>query len=338
MNYLNYILLSGILLFFSCSPTKQPKNEADSGEISVSSKIPVILDTDTNNELDDQHAMAYLFFNESHFDIVGVTVNATPSGGEVRQHYLEAERVMNLCDVRDKYPLHTGANSNFEDILPTTKSPQFDGEDAVNFIVEESRKSRSEKLVLVPVGKLTNIALALSIAPDIKDKIKIVWLGANYPEKGEYNLVADIPAMNYVLNQDVPFEMVTVRYGKPSGSDAVRITLDEVKEVMPGLGPKVAAVTGRHEGQFTNFGDYSVSLFENIKMHGDPPSRALFDMVALAILKNPKWGESKEIPRPIMENEEWIDRPDNNLKMTLWENFDNEAMIKDFLQVMKKPE
>ena len=41
------------------------------------SKIPVIFDTDANNEVDDQHALAYLLFNGDHFKVEGVTVNAT---------------------------------------------------------------------------------------------------------------------------------------------------------------------------------------------------------------------------------------------------------------------
>ena len=299
-------------------------------------KIPVLFDTDANNELDDQHALAYLFFNEAVFDVVGITVNATTSGGEIMKHYEEAERIMKLCDVANKYPLHAGANGNFSNIVANIDQEDFDGKAAVDFIINEARKVRKEKLVLLPVGKLTNIALALAIAPDIKQKVKIVWLGANYPKSGEYNLVADIPAMNYVLEQDVPFEMVTVRYGEPSGTDAVKVTPEEIKNTMTGLGPKVAPISGRHGGSFSTFGDYSVSLFENIDLHGNPPSRALFDMVAVAILKNPTWGERKEIPCPRMVEETWQEQPNNLRKIAIWENFDKQAILDDFYDIMKK--
>ena len=42
-------------------------------------RIRIILDTDTNNELDDQHAIAYLLVNQTVFDIEGLTVNKTGS-------------------------------------------------------------------------------------------------------------------------------------------------------------------------------------------------------------------------------------------------------------------
>lgn len=34
--------------------------------------------------------------------------------------------------------------------------------------------------------------------------------------------------MNYVLNCKIPIEMVTVRYGKPSGIDVISVIKDEI--------------------------------------------------------------------------------------------------------------
>ena len=299
--------------------------------------IPVIFDTDANNELDDQHALAYLLFNGPTFDVRGVTVNATHSGGEIKGHYEEAERVLQLCNLNGKIPLYTGANADFEDIRSTLDQPKYDGHAAVDFMIKEARKSRNQKLVLLPVGKLTNIALALEKAPDIIDKVRIVWLGSNYPEPGEYNQENDLASLNYILDVEVPFEMVIVRYGKSSGTDAVRVTPTDMEQRMPGKGPRSEPVTGRHGGSFTHFGDYSINLFSHIDLHGDPPARALFDMVAVAILKNPSWGEQLELPAPILDGENWKDRPGNSRKIIIWENFAKEAILEDFFAVMHEP-
>ena len=75
----------------------------------AATRIPVIVDTDANNELDDQHALAYVLLNGDTFDVKGVTVNATRGGGDIREHYEEARRVMALCGVAG-IPLHAGAN------------------------------------------------------------------------------------------------------------------------------------------------------------------------------------------------------------------------------------
>jgi inosine-uridine nucleoside N-ribohydrolase len=311
-------------LYFGCNNPDQKNNR-------FIEKMPVIFDTDANNELDDQHALAYLILNNKSFDVKAVTVNATRGGGNVDFHFAEAERVMKLCEVADKIPLLKGANGSFTEIEKNSINPEFDGFAAVDFIITEAKKHTKEKLIVIAVGKLTNIALALKKEPAIAEKIRLVWLGSNYPDPGEYNLENDIPSMNYLLNTNIEFEMVTVRYGTLSGTDAVRITEEDVLKNMPGRGPKITSpIVGRHGGEFYAFGDYSVNLFEHADYYGDPPSRALFDMAAVAIVKNPEWAESSVIPCPVMVDEKWVEQPENSRKITLWENFDKEGIMQDF--------
>lgn len=317
-----------------CCIACQPKAQ-ESTETPAAPRIPVLFDTDANNELDDQHAMAYLFFNGDVFDVVGVTVNDTYNGGGIEGQYAEAERVLKLCGVAGRLPLLKGAEGRFDTLRTQLDQAQYDGQAAVDFIIAAARKERAEKLVLLPVGKLTNIALALEKAPDIKERVRIIWLGSNYPEPGEYNQVNDTASLSYILQQDVPFEMVMVRYGKASGSDAVRATPAIINQNMPGSGPRYeAGITGRNGGTFHTFGDYSVNLFSKIDLHGDPPARALFDMVAVAVLKNPAWGQQKVIGAPKLIDNNWVDQADNPRKIVIWENFDAEAILTDFYDRM----
>jgi purine nucleosidase len=299
-------------------------------------KMNVIFDTDANNELDDQFALAYLLMNGQVFDVEGVTVNATFNGGDIHEHYAEARRVMQLSNRYGDIPLLKGADGSFENIKGDIHHESFDGSEAVDFIIRSAHQNPNDQLVIIAVGKLTNVALAIEKDPAIISKVRVVWLGSNYPQPGEYNQDNDPESLNYLLSTQVPFEMVTVRYGKPSGTDAVRVTQEEINRRMPGLGPEVEEpVTGRHGGGFRTFGDYAVSLFEHIDYHGDPPSRALFDMAAVAILKNPGWASSKEIPAPVLVGKEWQERPGNARKIVLWEDFDRDAIIADFFTTMK---
>jgi purine nucleosidase len=299
-------------------------------------KIPVIFDTDANNELDDQHALAYLLFSGNNFAVKGVTVNATSGGGNVDEQYAEAERILKLANEDGKIPLFKGANGNFEQIKNLLSDSHFDGDSAVNFIIGQAKSNTNAPLVLIAVGKLTNVALALQKDPSIIKKVRVVWLGSNYPEPGEYNQDNDTAAMNYILNTNVPFEMVTVRYGKPSGTDAVRVTPQEINQHMPGRGPKVSTpVIGRHQDAFTTFGDYSINLFQHITYNGNPPGRALYDMAAVAIVKNPSWAGVKEIPAPILQNDTWVERPNNPRTIKVWEKFNKDAILKDFYATME---
>ena len=301
-------------------------------------KLRVLVDTDANNELDDQHALAYVLFNGGTFDVEGITVNTTRGGGDIAQQVAEARRVLTLCTLQDTMPLKAGANGSFTQIRPHLAESSFDGADAVNFIIERAHAAADSTLVLLPIGKLTNVALALAKDPSIAAKVRIVWLGSNYPEKGEYNQENDLDAVRYVLSVDVPFEIVTVRYGKGTGTDAVRVTRDEIGKRMRGKGPRAASpVTGRHGGTFTTFGDYSVNLFEHIRLDGTPPSRALFDMAAAAILKNPAWARREEIPAPGLVGESYVPSTSHARRVTLWTHFDRDAILADFFATMDHP-
>jgi hypothetical protein len=310
---------------------------APASDAGRTAKIRVILDTDANNELDDQHAIAYLLMSGDAFAVDGITVNATANGGDIDAHAAEAERVVRLCGLDPDIPVYKGANGSFAEIEALVHTSDFDGVEAVSYIIERARESTDTPLVLLPVGKLTNIALALKKDPSIIDKVRIVWLGSNYPEPGEYNQVNDEPALRYILGLDVPFEIATVRYGEPSGTDAVRVTPAAMEEHMPGAGPRITEpVTGRHGGEFHTFGDYSIDLFRHIDLYGDPPARALFDMAAVAIVKNPAWATRVEIPAPILEEDgTWRDRPDNARRIVIWEHFDRDAILADFFSTMR---
>ena len=294
-------------------------------------RIPILIDSDANNELDDQHAIAYAAVNSDVFELVGVTVNNTPLGDGIQGQYDEAKRVLELCASFDRVPLFKGADRNYDDIKNALQTDTYDGKDAVEFIVAEARRQRDQALVLIPIGKLTNIALAIDRAPDIESRVRVVWLGSNYPEDGEYNLLADIPAVNRILNSTVPFEMVTVRYVQTTGSAAVAVETDFIRETMPGLGPQVAPIEGRHTGEFSFFGDYSVALFEHMNF----PKRPLFDVVAVAVVKNPAWGSRREIPAPLLDGKTWQERVDNPRRIALWENFDKDAILGDLFDSLR---
>ena len=69
---------------------------------------------------------------------------------------------------------------------------------------------------------------------------------------------------------------------------------------------------------------------DHVEYYGDPPSRALFDMAAVAIVKNPDWAESYPVPSPIYISGKWVERPGNSREIIVWEHFDKAEILKDF--------
>ncbi len=298
-------------------------------------KLRLLLDTDANNEIDDQHAIAYVLLNGGCFYVEGLTVNRTNNGGDIEAQAIEAERVIALCGLQGVLPVTRGASASFVEIEPHLMEPDFDGVDAVNLIVRRARQASSEKLVLLAIGKLTNIALALKKDPTIIDRVKVVWLGSNYPQPGEYNLDNDPESVNFVLGTSVEFEMAVVRYGAFSGTGAVKVSLQWVRDRIAGKGPTAsAAVIGRHGGEFMNFGDYALNLLEHTDLYGDPPARALYDLAAAAIVKQPSWAQAHSIPAPILQHGRWQSRPENTREIVIREYFDAKAILEDFFATM----
>ncbi len=296
-------------------------------------RIDVIFDTDANNEIDDQHAIAYLLLSDDVFNTLGLTTNTTRNGGDIKLQTLEARRVTSLVG-HPETPIYEGADGSFEDILPKVGEKEFDGHVAVDFIIKQACKHSAKKpLTVIAVGKLTNVALALAKKPSVAKRIRLVWLGTNYPKPGEYNFDNDIPAVNYVMDSKVPFEITPVCGGTDIGTAFVKVSREYVHENFTGLGPKVKEpVEGRHGGRFACFGDYSVDLFDNVP----ELVRSLFDMSAVAIVKNPDWATPRTIPAPVFQDGAWVERPDNARQITLWEHFNRDAIVADFVATLSK--
>lgn len=293
--------------------------------------VPIIIDSDANNELDDQHALAYALLSQDTLEVLGITVNNTPRGGGIENQYEEAKRVLGLCNRWSAVPLLTGANKNFREIHPFLHQHEHDGFAAVDFLVECARKSRAQALTIIAIGKLTNVALALAKAPDISNQVRVVWLGSNYPDPGEYNFLSDPDAVNETISSCVDFSMVVVRYGKESGTAAVMTSLSQVQHRLRGAGPNTNPITGRHGGMFTCFGDYAIDLFKNA---GTRP-RSLHDVVAVAIVKQPKWGKCFLVPAPIWTGANWAVREDRARPIKVWQDFNRDAILNDLFKCIR---
>ncbi|MCK4295756.1 MAG: nucleoside hydrolase, partial [Candidatus Marinimicrobia bacterium] len=62
--------------------------------------------------------------------------------------------------------------------------------------------------------------------------------------------------------------------------------------------------------------------------------RPLYDMAAVAIVKNPAWADRISINAPEFTEGKWNDQPENPRKIIIWENFDKESIMQDFYHTM----
>ena len=188
----------------------------------------VIMDCDPGHD----DAIALLLATRSdEINILGVTTVAGNS--ELTHTTNNALRILNYSGVSD-IPVYagcekpmmrglyrlTGAIIHGEDGLggPNVPAPQqkAEQEHGVDFIIRALRESE-EKITLIPTGPLTNIAMALIKAPDIKDKIEdiIIMGGAiidpgNITSAAEFNMYVDPEAAKIVMGSGCPIHLNTL--------------------------------------------------------------------------------------------------------------------------------
>jgi purine nucleosidase len=211
-----------LLLFLSFAvllPAQRPK--------------PVIFDTDIGDDIDDALALG-LALQSPELDGRLVTTVADDVESRTRLAWKE----LGLFGRRD-VALATGAPdplldprrldkaAQFTILTPADTIPAAAHARAAERIIDTLMRS-NEKFTIIPVGPLTNIALALREEPRIKDHIeRIVLMGGSYfPAKREYNIYRDRIAAQIVFTSGVPITGVgldvTTRC-KLEGADLAKI-------------------------------------------------------------------------------------------------------------------
>lgn len=161
-------------------------------------------------------------------------------------------RVFAGCDRPIARPLvtaeHVHGKTGLDGIeLPDPVMPLQD-QHAVDFLIETLRAEPEGTVTLVPIGPLTNIATALTRAPDIAARIqRIVLMGGAYFEVGnitpaaEFNIYVDPEAADIVFRSGVELVVMPLDVTHKALTNRARV---EAFRALPGrVGPAVASWT-----------------------------------------------------------------------------------------------
>ncbi|HEY4384825.1 MAG TPA: nucleoside hydrolase, partial [Ktedonobacteraceae bacterium] len=169
-------------------------------------KVQMVLDTDTYNEIDDQFALTYALLSPERIELEAVYAapfhNERSSGPEdgMLKSYEEILRVLDRLGHHKEQFVFQGSRAWLSDVPEPVSSP------AVEDLIARARKERSGPLYVIAIGAITNIATALMLAPDIADRIVVVWLGGNalyWPTAREFNLKQDMRASRLLFDSGV---------------------------------------------------------------------------------------------------------------------------------------
>lgn len=171
-----------------------------------SGKLPVVLDTDAFNEIDDQFAIAYLLRSADRLDTKAIYAApflnskvSSPAEG-MEKSYQEIFHILRLTGAEK--PVYRGSQTFLRDEITPVVS------DAARDLAARAEAYTPEKpLYVVAIGTITNVASAILLNPKVAENTVVIWLGGHalhYHDTAEYNMRQDVAAARVVFSSGVP--------------------------------------------------------------------------------------------------------------------------------------
>ncbi len=240
----------------------------------------VWVDADTANEIDDLYAITRVFHAKG-IDVIALSSaqwKASPlaEGNTLEQSQLLNEALLGLLGKDIPHPRGSAVPVYWWG----RDRAAYSG--AAYHLLLEARKLRDgEKLNVLSLGALTNVASALLMDPAIAGKLRLYWLGAEFKDgvwnKNEFNCLNDIHGLNVVFDaKELELHVMP--------ANVARSLTFSYADTAARLAPK-----GR-------LGDF---LLERWKKHAPGASSwIMWDLAAVEWLLHPEWVEAKAFPPP----------------------------------------
>ena len=274
-----------------------------------SGRCQVVIDTDAANEIDDQFALAWALLSPETIEIKAVyaapfsfahrramypmaPADAAPFNSPaigMQRSYREIQNVYELLGMPSEGRVWLGSEAYLRAPLAPLQS------DAAHHLIATARACPPDQpLYVLALGCVTNVASALLIAPDIVDKIVVVWT-SGFPShaphaNNSFNLEQDLFASQCLFDSGVPLVYLP---GYHVGAQ-LRLSLAEMERYVLGRG---------------SIGNYLFKLFTHnplwpmLGTNGDGPhSWVIWDLINVAWMLRPDWVPSELVGTPTLDN------------------------------------
>lgn len=287
-------------------------------------KVRMVLDTDTYNEIDDQFAMVQALLSPDRLEVLAVYAcpfHNKRSDGPGHGMELSYEEILRVLE-RLERPSAGFAFRGVTEYVGFEKRPRQ--AEAVDHLIGLARASSADDpLYVVAIGAISNVASALLKAPEIADRMVVVWLGGNAPHwpksfdpLASFNLRQDVGAGQLLLDSGVP-----VVYVPASGvTSHLRSNVPEIEKYVEPHGAIGAFLAGR-------FKDYS----DDHKGW----SKEIWDMAAVGWLLNPDWAPSVLMPTPVLGDDMTWHQGENRHTMRYVGHVNRDAILRDFFDKLE---
>ncbi|WKN40614.1 nucleoside hydrolase [Tunicatimonas pelagia] len=264
----------------------------------------IVLDADTGNEVDDLYAIARALVEPS-WNIVALNATHWQTS-----HWAEPNTMEN------SHRLNQLLLGYFDVSVPTRRggvARMYDWGDlaqhsaaAYEIIKQAKATPTGEKLTVVALGALTNVASAIYIDPSIEPRIKLYWLGSSYDfennilKRVDFNAMMDAQALEILLTSEIDMNVIPVNV-----ASAMKFTFAEVEEKL----------SGTHQ-----LGSFLVDRWYQ-HLDGSRKERTIWDLALIEAIIHPEWAETVEVT---------TSRDSGNRKINYYRSIDAEQMKKNF--------
>ena len=283
-------------------------------------KLRVVMDTDAYNEIDDQFAIVQMMLSPERLSVEAIYAapfhnhrSTGPLDG-MEQSYDEILRLLERLNVEGDGLVHKGVAQYVGPQKKAACAP------AVDDLILRARTGTPENpLYIIAIAAISNVASAILKAPDIIDRIIVVWLGGhvlNWPDTREFNLKQDIGGAQVLFDSGAPIVLVPCM-------GVTSHLLTTVPEIERYVEPR---------------GDIGAFLAKRFKKYSDTHkgwSKEIWDMAAVAWVLNEEWAPSYLVSSPILtEQATWsFDHSRHLIRYVHQVNRD--AIMQDFFQKLE---
>ena len=211
----------------------------------------MVLDTDTANEIDYQFAVVHALLSQDRLQLEAIYATLfsrqgmDPAAG-VHESEEEIHRLLERLRVDPAGRVLRGAErflAEHERMVPNAASSD---------LIERALQPRDGRLWVAAIGALTNVASAVAQAPEIAERICIVWLGGQAQhavDAREFNLYQDPLAARIVFDSGAPLVHIPC-YGAASHLLSTTAELDAYIRPQGAIGEYLANIFRDHDPQF----------------------------------------------------------------------------------------
>lgn len=284
-------------------------------------RVRAVLDTDTYNEIDDQFALVQAMLSPDRIALEAIYAapfhnkRSSGPGDGMEKSY---DEILRLLDRLGRSPAGFVFKGVPDFVGPAKETRKAE---AVDHLIAHARASSSgDPLCIIAIAAISNVASALLAAPDITDKVVVVWLGGHaleWPHTREFNLRQDIGGAQVVLDSGAPLVLIPCM----GVTSHLHSTVPEIERCVEPHGEIGKFLAERFKG-------YSEDHFAW--------SKEIWDMAPVGWLLDPDWAPTVVVPTPILTDQAtWsIDRSRHPMRYATMVKRD--PILRDFFSKLKR--